>query len=53
MYRLFSQVNGKLCKPIPLLVAYHKPKGVITTMSDDWDREDLSKVLPMSLLRRY
>ena len=44
------QVNGQECGPVPLLVAFHKPKGVITTLSDDWDREDLSDVLPKSLL---
>lgn len=45
-------MNGQECGPVPLLVAFHKPKGVITTLSDDWDREDLSDVLPKSLLLR-
>lgn len=43
-------MNGEVHGPVPLLVAFHKPKGVITTLSDDWDREDLSDVLPKSLL---
>lgn len=47
---VLCQVNGQECGPVPLLVAFHKPKGVITTVSDDWDREDLSDVLPKSLL---
>ena len=50
VFDLFGQVNGQECGPVPLLVAFHKPKGVITTLSDDWDREDLSDVLPKSLL---
>lgn len=50
VFGLFGQVNGQECRPVPLLVAFHKPKGVITTLSDDWDREDLSDVLPKSLL---
>ena len=47
-----GQVNGQECGPVPLLVAYHKPRGVITTLKDDWDRKDLSTVLPKSLLRK-
>lgn len=47
---VLRQVNGQVCGPVPLLVAFHKPKGIITTVSDDWDREDLSDVLPKSLL---
>ena len=46
-------MDGQPCETIPLLVAYHKPKGVITTMSDEWDRDDLSTVLPKSVLLRY
>lgn len=47
------EVNGEECGPVPLLVAYHKPRGVITTLNDDWDRKDLSTVLPKSLLRKH
>eukprot|EP00752_Nemacystus_decipiens_P017129 g15344.t1 len=47
------EVDGKECGPVPLLVAFHKPKGIITTLSDDWDREDLSDVLPKSLLLKH
>ncbi|CAN0058165.1 unnamed protein product [Ectocarpus fasciculatus] len=47
------EVNGEVHGPVPLLVAFHKPKGVITTLSDDWDREDLSDVLPKSLLLKH
>ncbi|CAM9643687.1 unnamed protein product [Ectocarpus sp. 13 AM-2016] len=47
------EVNGEVQGPVPLLVAFHKPKGVITTLSDDWDREDLSDVLPKSLLLKH
>ncbi|CAM9120944.1 unnamed protein product [Ectocarpus sp. 12 AP-2014] len=47
------EVNGEVYGPVPLLVAFHKPKGVITTLSDDWDREDLSDVLPKSLLLKH
>ncbi|CAM9717837.1 unnamed protein product [Scytosiphon promiscuus] len=47
------EVDGEVHGPVPLIVAFHKPKGVITTLSDDWDREDLSDVLPKSLLLKH
>ncbi|CAM9823259.1 unnamed protein product, partial [Pylaiella littoralis] len=47
------EVNGQEYGRVPLLVAFHKPKGTITTVSDDWDREDLSDVLPKSLLLKH
>lgn len=46
------QVEGQVCEPLPLLVAYHKPKGVITSMDDDWGRVDLADVLPKTLARK-
>ena len=33
--------------PPPLLAAYHKPLGVVSSMRDDQNRPDLSSVLPM------
>jgi len=34
--------------PPPMLAAYHKPLGVVSTMRDDRGRSDLSSVLPLS-----
>ncbi|CAM9676055.1 unnamed protein product [Choristocarpus tenellus] len=45
------KVDDEEWGPVPLLIAFHKPKGVICSTSDDWNREDLSSVLPPNLLR--
>lgn len=39
-------VDGFDYPPPPLLAAYHKPLGVVSTMKDDKGRPDLSSVLP-------
>lgn len=39
-------VDGVACAPVPLLVAYHKPVGVHSTMRDERGRADLSSALP-------
>ena len=40
-------VDGFDYPPPPLLAAYHKPLGVVSSMRDDQNRPDLSSVLPM------
>ena len=39
-------VDGELLEQLPRIVLYHKPVGVISTMHDDWERQDLGNVLP-------
>ena len=41
-------VDGFDYPPPPLLAAYHKPLGVVSTMSDDNGRPDLATVLPVN-----
>ena len=41
-------VDGFDYPPPPLLAAYHKPLGVVSTMKDNKGRPDLSAVLPQS-----
>lgn len=41
-------VDGFDYPPPPLLAAYHKPLGVVSSMRDDHNRPDLSSVLPLS-----
>mmetsp|Transcript_10750 Transcript_10750/g.16038 ORF Transcript_10750/g.16038 Transcript_10750/m.16038 type:complete len:333 (-) Transcript_10750:101-1099(-) len=43
--------DGSIVDPIPLLVAYHKPKGIISTMSDDWGRKHLKDSVPEIYLK--
>ena len=38
--------------PPPLIVAYHKPLGVVSSMKDDQGRRDLASVLPYSWQRQ-
>lgn len=40
--------DGVEYPPPPLMVAYHKPLGVVSSMKDDRGRLDLSNVLPPS-----
>lgn len=40
-------VDGFDYPPPPLLAAYHKPLGVVSSMRDDQNRPDLSSVLPL------
>ena len=40
-------VDGFDYPPPPLLVAYHKPLGVVSSMRDNHNRADLSSVLPL------
>ncbi|CAN0193481.1 unnamed protein product, partial [Discosporangium mesarthrocarpum] len=47
------EVDGEECRAVPLLIAFHKPKGVITSIRDDWGREDLTSVLPQAVLRKH
>jgi 23S rRNA pseudouridine2605 synthase len=41
-------VDGFDYPPPPLLAAYHKPLGVVSSMRDDLGRSDLSSVLPLA-----
>jgi hypothetical protein len=41
-------VDGFEYPPPPLLVAYNKPLGTVSSMCDDMGRQDLSTVLPQS-----
>jgi 23S rRNA pseudouridine2605 synthase len=41
-------VDGFEYPPPPLLVAYNKPLGTVSSMRDDMGRQDLSTVLPQS-----
>lgn len=41
------EVNGEVVEAVPAMVLYHKPVGVISSMNDNWAREDLSDVLPV------
>ena len=41
-------VDGFEYPPPPLLAAYHKPLGVVSTMKDDQGRSDLATVLPLN-----
>lgn len=40
------EVEGVLCEPLPTLLAWHKPVGVLTTLRDPWGREGVDHVLP-------
>lgn len=39
-------VDGEPCGPLPPLLAWHKPAGVLSTVRDPWGREGLDSVLP-------
>lgn len=39
-------VDGVVSLPLPLLLAWHKPVGVLTTLRDPWGREGVDAVLP-------
>lgn len=41
-------VDGEEWEAAPRVALYHKPVGVLSSMADDWGREDLSEVLPFS-----
>lgn len=41
-------IDGEEWEQAPRIALYHKPVGVLSSMSDDWGREDLSDVLPYS-----
>ncbi|KAG5182098.1 pseudouridine synthase [Tribonema minus] len=46
------RVDGDVLEALPLLIAFHKPKGIVSTLSDDWDRTHLKDVLPATYLQR-
>lgn len=39
-------LDGEAVEPVPVLVAWHKPIGVVSTVADPWGREGLDLVLP-------
>lgn len=49
-FRLSQQselsVSGEVSRPLPLLIAYHKPLGQLSTLRDPWGREGLDRALP-------
>lgn len=40
------RVGDQVSAPPPVLVAWHKPVGVVTTLRDPWGREGVDAVLP-------
>lgn len=40
------KIDGDILEVPPDFVKFHKPEGVISTMSDNWDREDFGDLLP-------
>ena len=40
------EVSGVLSRPLPLLLAYHKPLGQLSTFRDPWGRSGLDQALP-------
>lgn len=47
-YESVPIVDGFEYAPPPLLAAYHKPLGIVSSMKDDYGRPDLATVLPVS-----
>lgn len=41
-------VDGEEWAKAPRIALFHKPLGMLSSMSDDWGRDDLSEVLPLS-----
>src|SRR5690606_28832678 len=39
-------VDGVVSVPLPVVVRWHKPVGVLTTLRDPWGREGLEDALP-------
>lgn len=46
-------VAGEVCAPLPPLLAWHKPVGVLSTVRDPWGREGLDSVLPPAWADAY
>ena len=42
------QVNGEVSRPLPCLLAFHKPLGMVSTFKDPWGRQGLDHVLPQA-----
>lgn len=40
------EVAGQISLPLPVLLRWHKPAGVLTTVRDPWGREGLEAALP-------
>lgn len=40
------KIDGDVLEVPPDFVKFHKPEGVISTMNDNWDREDFGNLLP-------
>ena len=39
-------IAGEVSRPLPHLIAYHKPVGKLSTLRDPWGRSGLDQVLP-------
>ncbi|MGC6492528.1 MAG: pseudouridine synthase [Myxococcota bacterium] len=40
------RLDGVVLPPLPMVVAWHKPRGVVSTLRDPWGRPSLEGVLP-------
>ena len=40
------EISGVLSRPLPRLLAYHKPLGQLSTLRDPWGRSGLDQALP-------
>lgn len=46
-------VNGEPLAPLPLMLAWHKPAGVLSTTKDPWGRRTLEDALPEAWRTRF
>ena len=46
-------VDGELLVAPPLLLAWHKPEGVVSTTRDPWGRRTLAEALPLAWRARF
>ncbi|MCA9525225.1 MAG: rRNA pseudouridine synthase [Myxococcales bacterium] len=46
-------IDGVPLEPLPLVLAWHKPAGVVCTLKDPWGRQSLAGVLPEQWRTRF
>lgn len=46
-------IDGEPLLPLPLMLAWHKPAGVLSTMRDPWGRETVASALPLAWRDRF
>ena len=51
--RATLMVDGELLIAPPLMLAWHKPDGVVSTTSDPWGRRTLAEALPLAWRGRF